>query len=321
MIIIRSIDDIPARLPNPVITVGNFDGVHRGHQEIFRRLRSAAAQHEGVSVVVTFEPHPLKVLFPERDFRLITTYAEKERLIEESGIDYLINIPFTRDFADIRAADFVRGILVERIGMKGLIIGYDYAFGKNREGDAVLLRRLGDEMDFFVDELDQVGDGDTGFSSSMVRERILAGDVGGVVPLLGRYFSVGGIVVHGFHRGKQLGFPTANIAAEEDLLPAPGVYAVKVADNGRVHDGACNIGDNPTFHGIRTTVEVHLLDFDGDLYGKRLRVYFIERTRDEREFANVEALKEAIGHDVARCREALRGVSPACPDSRGFGGH
>jgi len=198
---------------------------------------------------------------------------------------------------------------MERIGMKRLIIGYDYAFGRNREGGVDLLRRLGGEMGFAVDVLAQIGDGETGFSSSMVRERIAEGDVRGVAPLLGRHFSVGGTVVHGLHRGRKIGFPTANIEAEEELLPKPGVYAVKVEWNGSLRDGACNIGDNPTFQGARVTVEVHLLDFDGDLYGSVLRVHFIDRIREERKYPDVLSLIGAIQDDVERCREVLRGVS------------
>lgn len=297
-------------MSNPVVTVGNFDGVHPGHREIFRRVRDAAARSGGVSVVVTFIPHPLKVLSPERDFRLITTYAEKERLIAESGVDYLVTLPFSREFAALPAAVFVRDILIGLLGMKRLIVGYDYAFGRNREGGAELLRRLGREMGFDVEVLEQIGDGETGFSSSMVRERIADGDVRGVAPLLGRHFSVGGTVVHGLHRGRKIGFPTANIEAEEELLPKPGVYAVKVEWNGCVRDGACNIGDNPTFQGTRLTVEVHVLDFDGDLYGKTLRIHFIDRVREERKYPDVLSLIEAIQDDVARCREILRDVSP-----------
>jgi riboflavin kinase / FMN adenylyltransferase len=309
MEIFRSIEEIPARFPHAVVTVGNFDGVHLGHRAIFKKICQTAAEQGGVSVVVTFAPHPLKVLAPERDFRLITTYAEKERLIAESGIDVLVVVPFFQEFADLPAEKFVRDILVGSIGMKSLVIGFDYVFGRNRGGDVNLLRNLGEEIGFSVDVLDQVGNDETGFSSSMVRELISTGDVGGVVSLLGRYFSVGGEVVHGFHRGKQLGFPTANVEVEEDLLPKPGVYAVKVEGDGWVRDGACNVGNNPTFYGSRVTVEAHLLDFDGDLYGKRLRIYFIERVRDEREFPDVFSLQEAIRNDVSRCREILANVS------------
>ncbi|MDD2337793.1 MAG: bifunctional riboflavin kinase/FAD synthetase [Geobacteraceae bacterium] len=309
MLIYRTIEEIPAPFPHAVVTVGNFDGVHLGHRAIFKKISQVAAELGGVSVVVTFTPHPLKVLAAERDFRLITTYAEKERLIAESGIDVLVIVPFSRAFAAIPAEKFVRDILVGSIGMKSLVIGFDYVFGRNRGGDVNLLRKLGEEIGFSVEVLDQVGNDETGFSSSMVRELISTGDVRGVVPLLGRYFSVGGEVVHGFHRGKQLGFPTANVKVEEDLLPKPGVYAVKVEGDGWVCNGACNIGNNPTFYGSSVTVEAHLLDFDADLYGSSLRIYFVERVRDEREFPDVFSLQEAIRNDVSRCREILANVS------------
>ncbi|MEA5115878.1 MAG: bifunctional riboflavin kinase/FAD synthetase [Geobacteraceae bacterium] len=306
MIVYRTLDEIAGRLGNAAVTIGNFDGVHLGHREIFRRVVDLSSRLGGASVVITFIPHPLKVLAPERDFRLITTYEEKERLIAESGVDCLVTIPFSRRLASIPAEDFVRDILVGRIGMKGIIVGYDYAFGKNREGDASVLRTLGAELGYSVDVLEQIGNDDEGFSSSMVRKMIAEGDVKGVVRLLGRNFSVGGKVVHGYHRGRLIGFPTANVRVEEELLPEPGVYAVKVEGEGSVWDGACNIGNNPTFHGSMVTVEVHLLDFDGDLYAKRLRVYFVDRVRDERAFSGIQALQEAIRHDVSTCREKLR---------------
>ena len=314
MIIRRNMDEIPAGLQGAVVTIGNFDGVHLGHREIFRRVCSVAEETGGSSVVVTFIPHPMKVLAPERDFRLITTYAEKERLIGESGIDCLITLPFSREFASVPAERFVRDVLVGRLHMKRLIIGYDYAFGHNREGDVRLLRRLGGELGFGVDMLEQMGNGETGFSSSAVRERLTGGDVRGVARLLGRHFSVGGLVVHGFHRGRTIGFPTANVQVEEEILPLPGVYAVKVEGEGWMRDGACNVGDNPTFHASKVTVEAHILDFDGDLYDKRLRLHFVDRIRDEREFPDVHALTHAIRMDVARCREVLRKSAPAIRD-------
>jgi riboflavin kinase/FMN adenylyltransferase len=309
MKIIRTLDDIPEILPNPVVTIGNFDGVHLGHREIFRRVKESAAEVGGVSVAITFFPHPLKVVAPDRNFKLITTYPQKEALIESSGIDYLISIPFSLEFAAISAEEFVNDILVRRIGVKRIIIGYDYAFGRDREGNVEMLRSLGGEFGFSVEMLEQIGDEGTPFSSSMVRTLIENGDVKGVIPLLGRYFSVGGKVVHGLQRGKELGFPTANIHPEEELLPKPGVYAVKVLHSGRILDGACNIGYNPTFNNGKLTVEVHLLDFDGDLYGQVLRIYFISRIRDERPFFDVSELKQAIEKDIAVCREILAGVS------------
>ncbi|GFE58452.1 bifunctional riboflavin kinase/FAD synthetase [Geobacter sp. AOG1] len=309
MIIYRSIDEIRERLPNAVVTIGNFDGVHLGHREMFRRLKKAAADIGGVSVVITFYPHPLKVLPVGRDVRLINTYAEKENLIEASGVDYLVVLHFTPEFASISATEFVRDILVGRIGARKLIIGYDYAFGRNRQGDVAFLQRLGGEMGFAVEVLAPIGTGETVYSSSMVRRLIQAGDVKEVVAFLGRHFSVGGTVVHGHHRGKDLGFPTANLQTDKELLPAHGVYAVKVKVNDRIYDGACNIGDNPTFGDEASAIEVFLFDFDGDLYGNELRVYFVERLRGEMKFPDVASLTQAIGEDIRRCREILRDVS------------
>lgn len=309
MIIIRHLDDIQGKLANAVVTIGNFDGVHLGHREIFRRVRKAAADLGGPSVVITFVPHPLKLLPSRKRLRLITTYEEKERLIEASGIDYLITIPFDEEFAAITAPDFVGRILVGMIGMKKLIIGYDYAFGRNREGNVVLLRKLGKELGFGVEVLAPIGDGEKVYSSTAVRETIGEGDVKGVVSLLGRHFSLDGTVVHGHHRGKGLGFPTANLATENELIPKSGVYAVKVRIDDAICDGACNIGSNPTFGDESTAIEVFIFDFEGDLYGRRLRLYFMERIRDERKFSGAEALQQAIQSDVARCREILRGAS------------
>ncbi|RNC67639.1 MAG: bifunctional riboflavin kinase/FAD synthetase [Desulfuromonadales bacterium] len=309
MRIFRSIEEITEKLQDPVVTIGNFDGVHLGHREIFRRIRREAAALGGVSLVVTFIPHPLKVLGIKKDLRLINTYAEKELLIEASGIDYLLTIPFTEEFAAISAERFVQDILVGRIGIRKLVIGYDYAFGKGREGNVAMLRRLGDELGFSVEVLEQIGEGDLVFSSTAVRRTIAAGHVREVVQLIGRHFSVGGVVVHGKHRGKDLGFPTANLQTDKELIPRPGVYAVKVKIGDVTYDGACNIGYNPTFCNDTLSIEVFILDFDGDLYGREVRLYFVERIRGEQRYPGVEALKEAIRRDVALCREVLSGVS------------
>lgn len=309
MVIFRALDEIREKLPNAAVTIGNFDGVHLGHREIFRRVRRAAAELAGVSVVITFVPHPLRVLSPEKAPRLINTYAEKETLIEASGIDYLFALPFDRAFAAMTAEEFVRRILVDKIGIKRLIIGYDYAFGRNREGNVALLERLGRECGFDVEVLGPIGNGDTVFSSTTVRNMIASGDVKGVVSLLGRHFSLGGKVVHGHHRGRGIGFPTANLETEKDLLPRHGVYAVKVKIDDAIYDGACNIGDNPTFQDKTIAIEVFIFDFAGDLYGRDVRLYFVDRIRDEQRFTDAEALQKAIKSDVARCREILRSAS------------
>lgn len=308
MEIIRDLKDIVA-LKNPVVTIGNFDGVHLGHRQIFQKLKQAASDLNGVSVVITFAPHPLKVVTSRKNVRLITTYEEKELLIGALGIDYLIVIPFTEKFAATTAREFVRDLLVGIIGLKKLVIGYDYAFGRKREGDVKLLRRLGDEYGFAVEVLEPIGDGQVTYSSTNIRRLVGNGAVREVVSLLGRHFSLAGMVVHGHHRGQGLGFPTANLVTEKELIPCNGVYAVKVRIGDATYDGACNIGPNPTFGEDATTIEVFVFDFAGDLYGRDVRLYFIDRIRDERQFPDAATLQKAIAADVSRCREILRSSS------------
>lgn len=306
MEIYRSLDEIPATFPKSVITIGNFDGVHLGHREIFRRVRTTAEQENAVSVVVTFVPHPLKVIpHHTKQLQLINTYSEKEILIEASGIDRMLAIPFTEAFATLSPRDFVVGILVNKLSVCRLIIGYDYSFGRNREGNVATLQQLGAEFGFRVDVLEPIGNEGVVYRSSTVRKLLLEGDVSGVVPLLGRQFSIGGTVVAGHHRGTAMGYPTANIRTDKDLIPASGVYAVKVKLDDTFYDGACNIGNNPTFDNNDTTIEVFVFDFSGNLYGQELRIYFFERIRDQHKFTGIDELKNAIDRDVAKCREIL----------------
>lgn len=305
MIVYRSIDQITLPLHNPVVTIGNFDGVHLGHREIFRKLKRAAKEIGGVSMVITFDPHPLKVLPATRSIALINTVEEKINLIEASGVDYLLIIRFDADFAAMSAAEFIERILIGKIGLKRLIIGYDYAFGKGREGDISLLRNLANKHLFAVEELPPISDGSINYSSSLIRKMIAAGAVAEVIRYLGRNFSIAGRVIHGADRGKSLGFPTANIATDKELMPADGVYAVKVKIDGMLYDAACNIGFNPTFEARKKSIEVFIFDLAADLYGKEIRVYFFERLRAEKRFDSTHELVTAIAADVARCRELL----------------
>ncbi len=294
---------------NPVVTIGNFDGVHLGHREIFRRLKESARRLNGVSVVITFNPHPLRVIPSTKPVTLINTLDEKVTLIEASGLDYLLIIPFDQVFASSSASEFVERILVNTIGVKNILIGYDYAFGKGRGGGVELLRTLGERFSFSVDLLAPISVNGTIYSSSLIRSMIREGRVAEAVLFLGRHFSIEGEVVHGSHRGKTLGFPTANIITDKELIPADGVYAVKVRIGDELYDGACNIGDNPTFSGEKQSIEVFVFDFSGELYGQNIRLYFIERLREERQFASTQELIDAISADVARCR-AILSVTP-----------
>ena len=306
MVIFRGISEIREKLRHPAVTIGNFDGVHLGHCEIFRRVRELAKEQGGVSVVVTFVPHPLKVIHSHKALRLITTAVEKESLIAAAGIDYLLEIPFDRAFASIPAAEFVEQVLVGAIGVERLVIGYDYAFGRGREGDVTLLRALGERFGYAVEVLRPISNGATVYSSTAVRNMVSAGDVKGVVCVLGRHYAITGTVVHGHRRGRDLGFPTANLETEKDLFPAPGVYAVKVRLGETLLDGACNIGTNPTFGNDTVSLEVFLLDFDQDLYGREVTLFFMDRLRGEMRFPDLEALKQAIAADVDNCRAILK---------------
>ena len=306
MVIFKSISEIREKLRHPAVTIGNFDGVHLGHREIFRIVRERARAAGGVSVVVTFVPHPLQVVSPGIGVKLITSPREKESLIEASGIDFLLEIPFDAAFASISARDFVEKILVERLGMEHLVIGYDYAFGRGREGNVTLLRDLGERLGFRVELLQPITNGDTVYSSTKVRDMVGEGDVKGVVSILGRHYALTGTVVHGQKRGRSLGFPTANLDTDRSLFPAAGVYAVKARVGDSLYDGACNIGTNPTFENDQLSLEVFLFDFEADLYGREISLFFIDRLRGEQRFPNPEALKDAIASDVARCRAILK---------------
>jgi len=309
MKIIRSLQELGPPIADTVVTIGNFDGVHLGHREVFRRVVAKAHELDGVATVVTFNPHPLKVLAPLQAPRLLNTYQEKERLIEASCIDLLVILPFDQALAQLSAREFVERVLVKGLGVKHLIIGYDYAFGNNREGDADYLREQGRSYGFTVEVLGAVANAGETYSSTGVRHRLAAGDVAGVVEVLGRHFTLEGRVVHGLKRGAQLGFPTANLVTDKEILPRPGVYAVKIKYAERLYDGVMNIGFNPTFGLERISLEAHILDFQQDIYGQNLRVYFIERLRDELIFQSVSALAEQIAQDVSQARRVLTGAS------------
>ena len=296
---------IPA-IPS-VVTIGNFDGVHRGHQELFRQVKERAVLESARSVVVTFDPHPLRVLRPDDNrVQLITTQAQKQELIAQSGIDLLVVIPFTLRFAELTAQQFVQSILVNRLQSCHLIIGHDYVFGRGRSGTRELLVAMGKVYGFNVTSIDQVGERELVFSSSRVRQLVAVGHVEEAAQILGRPHQVVGQVVPGRQIGRALGFPTANISPHNELTPGDGVYAVFVKTrNGGRHQGACSIGNNPTFNGENRSIEVFLLDHDEDLYGQEVRLDFIARLRGIQTFASPEALMMQITHDVETTRSIL----------------
>lgn len=310
MRILKSPEIFDNRLNGSIVTIGNFDGVHRGHREIFRRLIRQGERLGLPAVVVTFEPHPLALLAPELAPPLITTFGQKAALIADAGIDILAVIEFTREFAQVTAEAFVREILCGSLGMRHVIIGHDYAFGRGRQGNYATLERLGPECGFTLEDLDPVGEGGIIFSSSLARRLIAGGDLPAVAAVLGRYHVISGRVVHGRDLGHSLGFPTANIATPNELIPPDGVYAVVVAVGGALLKGACSIGTNPTFGEGERTVEVFLLDFSAEIYDREIAVCFVQRLREERKFPDAAALIRAIERDVAQTREVLAGVEP-----------
>jgi len=309
MKLFEKIEDIDISFPNAVITIGNFDGVHIGHQALFHEVMEKADIRGGTSIAMTFEPHPIRVLKNNGHPPLITPYHQKIELIEKTGIDVLICIPFTHEFAAITAKEFVLDILLGRIGMQAIVVGRDYTFGKNREGTLNLLKSYAEAFDFEVDVVDWIPVSNkipSRISSTRIRQLLIEGKVREAHKLLGRHYQVSGIVTPGRNRGgKLLGFPTANIKLKDELFPKNGIYAVRVDCLGKKHQGVANIGYSPTFDDNELTVEVHILDFDTDLYGKSIIVKFIERIRDEIKFSGISELSQQIAQDCIQARNIL----------------
>jgi len=310
MQLIENLDDIKSAFKNAVITIGNFDGVHIGHQALFHEVIERADAINGTSIAMTFEPHPIRVLKQNGHPPLITLYDQKVELIKKSGIDVLIVVPFTREFAAITAKEYVLDILVKRIGAQVVVVGEDYTFGKNREGNINLLRSYAEALDIQVEVVDWIPISKKSadrISSTRIRELVMDGRVGDAQKLLGRHYQIKGVVVTGRNRGgKLLGFPTANINLHDELSPKPGVYAVTVEATGRTHKGVANIGYSPTFEDNEFTVEAHLLDFDTDIYGQTIRINFVTRIRDEIKFSGIDELSDQITKDVSFARRALK---------------
>ena len=305
MRIIRGIKNTTEKFPNPVLTLGNFDGVHLGHQAIFKKVVDRAKETGGTAIAFTFEPHPLKVLAPERSPLLLNTFHGKMKLFEAAGIQVVICADFTQEFAQQNPGDFARSVLVEKIGVKEVYVGYDYAFGRGREGSIESLKAIGDELGFSVKAVDAVQVGGVVVSSSLVRDMVSSGRLEEVYPYLGRHYAIEGNVVHGESRGQALGFPTANIHSVNELLPAYGVYAVRVLVGGHHLDGVASIGVRPTFGSGPVSLEVFLFGYNGNLYGKHLEVAFIKRLRGEQKFPDADALVRQMHRDVEQAKEIL----------------
>jgi len=302
-----NIDDFIG-IKNPIVTTGTFDGVHVGHQKIIARLKTLAKEVDGETVLLTFYPHPRMVLFPEdNELQLINTQAEKIELLEQYGIDHLIIYPFTKEFSRLSSVEFVRNILVNTIKTKRLVIGYNHHFGRNREGSFEHLKEYGPLYGFDVEEIPAKDIDSIEISSTKIRTALLAGDVTTANTYLGHEFSICGKVVRGKQLGRTIGYPTANIQLQDKykIIPADGVYAVKVRHNGQLYGGMLNIGNNPTIEGKGRSIEVNIFNFNMDIYNQDATIYFIERLRDEVKFNGLGELTKQLALDKINSERIL----------------
>lgn len=307
MKVYTSLDEF-SPLPNAVATQGTFDGVHIGHQKILDRLKNLALQKNGETVLLTFFPHPRMVLQPDdNNLKLLHIQEEKIEQMAKTGIDHLLIIPFTKAFSRQTSLQFVRDVLVNKIGVKTLVIGYDHRFGKNREGNMDDLRKYGETYKFEVEEISAQDIDDITVSSTKIRNALLHGDVDTAKRYLGYSYPVTGKVVEGNSLGKKIGFPTANISVEKPykLIPGDGVYAVKVSVANETFGGMANIGNQPTFEGRSHAFEVNIFGFDADIYGQELKVEFVSRIRSEMKFDDVDSLIAQLNKDKSTALNSI----------------
>lgn len=295
-------------MENAIVTTGTFDGVHIGHQTILKRLVEVARKENGESVLITFFPHPRMVLQKDLDIKLLNTVSEKIALLSKTGIDHLLVFPFTKEFSRISSIDFVRDILVNKIGTKKLVIGYDHQFGRNREGSFQHLVEYGPVYGFEVEEIPAQDIEDTAVSSTKIRKALTEdGDIKTAGKYLGDLYHLSGIVVGGKKLGSKIGFPTANIKIEEDykLIPKDGVYAVQLEIDKQFYKGMLNIGKRPTVDGSTRTIEVNIFDFSREIYNHEIKLCFVDRIRDEHKFEDLDALKVQLDKDMVKALELL----------------
>jgi riboflavin kinase / FMN adenylyltransferase len=299
---------LPPYVSATVITVGTFDGVHRGHRDVVERLVARSRLLKIPSVLVTFEPHPLEIVNPAAAPLLLTTHYEKLEVLAETGIDYLAVVPFTSELAAYSAEDFVELILRRCFRLRELLIGYDHGFGRQRAGNVAVLRTLGERDGFRVDVVDPISTPDGhSVSSTSIRRAVAGGDLARAAEALGRFYSVSGRVIEGSGRGRTIGFPTLNLGPPppRKLLPPEGVYAVRVQTPAGPVGGMMNLGPRPTFGDSATSLEAHLFDVSGEFYGAQVRIDFVARLRETRKFASAELLSKQLAHDERDARNAL----------------
>lgn len=312
MKVYRDLSEFP-EVKNPVVTSGTFDGVHFGHQKILRRVKEIARNINGETVLLTFWPHPRLVLYPnEIKFHLLTSIEEKIELLDEFGLDHLIIIPFTRDFSNLSSEEFIKNILVDKINTKKLVIGYDHRFGKNRTGSFEELKKDAPIYGFEVEEIPEQDIDDVAISSTKIRDALENGEITIANKYLCRPYSLRGYVVRGDGIGKNMGYPTANIKPdfEQKLIPADGIYAVRVILRKKYYDGMLSIGYRPTVNGKDRTIEVNLFNFSGNIYGEYLRIEFFKKTRNEEKFDSIESLIEQLHKDKEEIQGILNADNP-----------
>ncbi|WP_259069092.1 bifunctional riboflavin kinase/FAD synthetase [Mucilaginibacter sp. X4EP1] len=299
MRIYHHIDDFE-RLENAVVTIGTFDGVHQGHRKIIAGIKELAQNTDGETVLLTFFPHPRMILHPEdENIKLINTINEKAELLEQLGIDHLIITPFSRDFSNQTAEEYIRDVLVNKIGTKKIVIGYDHRFGKDRQGGLQDLLRLSPVYGFEVVEIPEQDINEVAVSSTRIRTALLANDIDQANTFLGYPFFITGTVIRGDQIGRQIGYPTANIVIEEryKLIPADGIFAVYVIIDGMAHKGMAYIGTRPTVNGLTRNIEVNIFDFNQDIYNQRIRMEFIHFVRGDIKFSSLDELKVQLAQD------------------------
>jgi riboflavin kinase/FMN adenylyltransferase len=318
MIRLSGLDDVPAQLRRCVVAIGNFDGFHRGHQHVFAALKARARESGVAAVVLTFEPHPRDVFAPQPVMFRLTNADAKARLAEALGLDGIVVMPFSRAFSLIEAEDFVSRFLIGALDVSRVIVGDDFQFGHNRRGNAEMLRKTGEREGFAVETLDLLDEGTEPISSSRVREALAHGDLDGANRLLGYHWFVSGEIIAGDRRGRELGFPTANMATPPVFDLAQGVYAVKARLGERLFDGVASYG-KPMFDNQQPPFETYLFDFDEDIYGETLEVALVSHIRGQEMFDGLEALIAAIARDSRKAREILETAVPVSDLDRQLG--
>jgi len=294
-------DPRPAGWRSPVLALGNFDGLHRGHVKIIERIQRGAGERGGMSVVLTFDPHPPRIVRPDKAPPLLMTKAQKIEALGRAGVQGVAVVRFTREMSQWEPEVFVRNVLVEWLRVAEVWVGADFLFGRDRTGNFTVLRALGAQHGFRVEKIDPIRYKDFVVSSTRIRRLLAEGRVDEAAALLGHHYAIEGTVVEGNKRGREIGFPTANLATDNELVPPNGVYATAITIDGQVLPSVTNIGQRPTFgDSLATTIEAHVMGQSMDLYGRTVRLAFVQRLRDERKFADLEALQEQISADVRR---------------------